>query len=440
MQLSSSAEAMTPQLRAARAREEFLMIRNSYLTSARPIQTPEHLKGRTSALQSLIDALTSPGRHAFIYGYRGVGKSSLAQTTAFLLQSSMSSPILVACEPTSTFANVCRDIIQIALNVPALETKEARKISVGANVAGYGGNLGYETNPNRQQIEISSVNDAIALLRQACAHFGPGFIVVVDEFDQLSSAEEHQKFALLLKQISDQRIPVRFTFCGIAESIDRLFSQHESIFRQIHSVLVERLDLQSCIDIIQDASKALKIEIRDDFTYRVAQVSDGFPSFVHLISEKIFTAAFDLDGSKVTQASYERGILEAVGSVELSLKRSYEAALHRNTHKYEHVIWAVAYDKLLEVNIDIIWRHYNTICEHLQITPVTRANVSSKLGQLTTEQYGKLLEKPRRSNYTFTERMTRAYARLRAEKSGCLLGPENPAFARRLPNGSSQLP
>ena len=64
-------------------RDEFLTIRNAFLTSAQPIQSPEHLKGRTRALQALQDSLTSPGRHAFIYGYRGVGKSSLRKLRHF---------------------------------------------------------------------------------------------------------------------------------------------------------------------------------------------------------------------------------------------------------------------------------------------------------------------------------------------------------------------
>jgi hypothetical protein len=133
----------------------------------------------------------------------------------------------------------------------------------------------------------------------------------------------------------------------------------------------------------------------------------------------------------VTQDAYEQGIVEAIGSVELTLKRGYEDALHRNTHKYEHVIWAVAGDKLLDVNIDMIWKHYNSICDQLRINPVTRANLATKLNQLAQLKYGNLLTKPRRSNYTFSEKMMRAYARLRADKNGCSLGPENPALVAR---------
>lgn len=422
---------MIEMTRASELREKFLMVRNIYLTSARPIQSPEHLKGRAKSLKALVDALTSPGRHAFIYGFRGVGKSSLAQTTAFQLQQSASAPILIGCEPASTFAQICSDILRIALATDPLETKgKTNKLTLGGSVSGYGANIGLEKSQVRQELTINSINDAIAYFKKACELFSPGFIVVIDEFDQLTNIEDHKRFALLLKQLSDQNVRVRFIFCGIAESIEKLFSQHESIFRQIHSEQVERLSLQAGLDILDDAAAALKMEIQDNFRYRIAQISDGFPSFVHLISEKVLTATFDEGYTAVNQKTYELGIMEAIGSVELSLKRSYETALHKNTHKYEHVIWAVAADELLEANVDMIWAHYSAICDKTGINPVTRINLNTKLNQLSQVAYGNLLAKPRRSNYTFSEKMMRAYARLRAERQGCELGPENPGIRK----------
>jgi hypothetical protein len=423
---------MTPSVGTGITREEFLTIRNAFLTSAQPIQSPQHLKGRSRASKTLLDALTAPGRHAFIYGYRGVGKSSLAQTTAYQLQSSTGAPILIGCEPDSSFAQICKDVLRVALGVQPLEAKgKSTKVNVGGSFAGYGANLGVEKTPGRPEIEIESVNDAVTFFKAACSRFPQGFIVVVDEFDQLTEPEEHARFALLLKQLSDQKVPVRLIFCGIADSIEKLFNEHGSIFRQVHCELVDRLGMQACLEIMDDAAAALKIKVRDDFRYRIAKISDGFPAFVHLIAEKVFTATFDRGSPVVTQQTYEEGILEAIGSVELTLKRNYESALHRNTHKYEHVIWSVASDEFLDVNVDTIWKNYVSICDELKIKTVTRANVTTKLNQLSKDTYARLLIKPRRSNYSFSEKMMRAYARLRAERHGVQLGPENPGIIKR---------
>lgn len=407
-------------------RETFISLRGQYLTSS-PIQSPEHLKGRDRALRSLVDALQAPGRHAFIYGYRGVGKSSLTQTAAYQLQYSSGAPVFVACDSSSTFSQLCSDIIKAALRVDPLEKKGQNKLSLGANLATLGGaNIGFERGSQPISIDIGSVNDAILYFQGAAKKFLPGFVVLIDEFDQLSDPLEHRKFATLIKQLSDQRLPIRLIFCGIAESIDRLFAEHESIFRLIHSENVDRLAFQACLDIISDAAIHLKIPIDKGYMYRIAKISDGFPYFVHLICEKIFTVAFDRELSKVDSEAYADGIDQAITSVEFSLKRTYENALHKNTRKYEHVIWAVANHRLLDVNIDDIWSSYVGICDKISISPVRRENIITKLNQLTQPAYGEMLKKPRRSNFTFSEKMMRAYARLRAERVGCSLGPENP--------------
>lgn len=411
-------------------REEFLQVRKEFLT-ARPITSPEHLKGREKALLALTDALRTPGKHAFIYGYRGVGKTSLAQTAAYQIQHSAGVPVIVGCEPGSTFESVVLDIVRRALAIDPLEKKGQTKLAIGGGLPQLGSaNFSFDKNYTPNEIRINNVSDAISYLDAACKRFTFGFTVLVDEFDQLKNQQCHARFANLLKQVNDQGLSVKFIFCGIAETVEDLFSSHESIFRQIHTTSVDPLPLQARIDILDDAAEALQISLRSDFKYRISQISDGFPSFVHLIAEKVFTCAYDRNGCDVDRDSYDEGLIEAVQSVEFKLKRAYENALHKNTHKYEHVIWAAAGHKFFDVNVDIVWNNYIDVCHQIGEQPLGRANINTKLNQLTTPEYGSILEKVRRSNYTFTEKMMRGYARLRAERHGCVLGEENPGLAK----------
>ena len=58
------------------------------LSPARAIDSPELLKGRDEQLQEIRrGAWYQGGRQIFIYGYRGVGQTSLAQTAAHQHQS-----------------------------------------------------------------------------------------------------------------------------------------------------------------------------------------------------------------------------------------------------------------------------------------------------------------------------------------------------------------
>ena len=306
-------------------RERFLEIRNRFLTSAIPIQSTEHLKGRNKSLNALVDALSSPGRHAFVYGFRGVGKTSLSQTAAFQLQHSAGSPILLSCDSSSSFGTLCSGAITQAMKIDPLERKGQLKLNIGGTIPGIGGaNVTYEQIRHNLELEIKSANAATAYFKAVTQKNGFGLIIVIDEFDNLTSNDDHKKFATLVKILSDQNIPVKFIFCGIADEIERLFSAHESISRQIHSEKVDQLNFQARLDIINDAEKALKITMKKDFKFRIAQISDGFPAFIHLIAEKTFTSAFDADEKFISDESYVAGLQDACSSIEFSMKNRYE--------------------------------------------------------------------------------------------------------------------
>lgn len=120
----------------------------------------------------------------------------------------------------------------------------------------------------------------------------------------------------------------------------------------------------------------------------------------------------------------------AINSVELTLKNHYESAVHRNTKKLEPIVWAIAADKLLEVNVDTIWNNYVKICTDVKILPEDRKRVASYVSTMCKPNYGSILFRQRHANYTFAEKMMRAYARLRAEKDGCQIGAENPDYVK----------
>ncbi len=69
----------------------------AHLTPSLHITTPERLFGREKKLTEIERAFNSPGRHIFIHGDRGVGKTSLALTAANLRQAGSEEPIYILC-------------------------------------------------------------------------------------------------------------------------------------------------------------------------------------------------------------------------------------------------------------------------------------------------------------------------------------------------------
>lgn len=141
----------------------FKRLMKEHLTPARAISTPEHLKGRTQNLRQIDRAFNSPGKHIFIYGDRGVGKTSLAQTAAYLHQSVDGEPILVACDTTSFFQTI-RDAVRRALPTSTRINQKTTESRIKAVV----GKFGYEwgtTIVNGDVPPIETINEAVLLLK-----------------------------------------------------------------------------------------------------------------------------------------------------------------------------------------------------------------------------------------------------------------------------------
>lgn len=79
---------------------------NQILSSSQPIRSAEFLLGRENNLRDIQRNLATKGRHVFIFGDRGVGKTSLAQTAATEFHPSDSEPIVVAGAEGETFGSI----------------------------------------------------------------------------------------------------------------------------------------------------------------------------------------------------------------------------------------------------------------------------------------------------------------------------------------------
>jgi hypothetical protein len=137
--------------------------------------------------------------------------------------------------------------------------------------------------------ESVSINEAARLLQFLAKEVGQKLVVVVDEFDQVTSKKEQQNFANFIKHISDKHVPSSFIFCGIGESIDRLMAAHESADRYFHTVSLGRLPWEARFDIVTAAAEVLGIEIDNGTIVRIARIrasvaqleSKGIPKSVN---------------------------------------------------------------------------------------------------------------------------------------------------------------
>jgi len=92
------------------AEEMFREVMKRHFTPSRSISSTEYLRGREPQLRQIDRAFNSEGKHIFVHGDRGVGKTSLGRTTAFVHGSPEGNPPTIECEKSTGPYQLLRDI------------------------------------------------------------------------------------------------------------------------------------------------------------------------------------------------------------------------------------------------------------------------------------------------------------------------------------------
>lgn len=404
---------------------EFVRILQQHLRPSSPVDSYEHLYGRERQLEQLKQAMYSPGRHAFIYGDRGVGKTSLAKTAAYRQHPADGEPVFVACGLDTTFKTLVSEIVaQLRTRRGVSEKKETTKTTIGIK------NMGVERTSERTRDVapvVSDINSATEALKSLTAGWSGRAVVVIDEFDQLKSQDDQRQFAEFIKQLGDHAVNLAILFCGIGKSLDDLLASHGSSYRYLEGIELPRLNVSGRWEIIDRSSEALGIHVDADSRFRIQAISDGFPHYVHLVCEKLYWHLFQREEvvTEATPEDYMEAVRVACSSIESHLRQAYDRATMKDNDVYEEVLWALADHYELLRNVDAIFRSYLRIMETRNSQPLDRKQFVSRLNNLKSARHGAILGSNRRSWYEFSENMVRGYVRLRAEDQGVRLALEH---------------
>lgn len=408
-------------------RETFEHALTTKLSPTTPIRSPEFLRGREKRLEDIRRSLVQPGRHIFIYGDRGVGKTSLAQTAAYEHQSSDHDPIILACDPSSSFYRMAQDIGSALLNSDPLVTKQVTQGKASATV----GHLSVEmqnTIEKGRVPTVTSMNEASALVEFLSRQHSKQPVVVIDEFERITNPDERSLFADFIKQLGDRSIPIRLIFCGVGSALDELLGAHHSCYRYLTTVELDRLGYTPRLEIIDGALSAFSLSVDETTKTRIATISDGFPHYVHLLTEKLLWAVFE-DPEAVSCTSvkhYTQAVKSASEDIQAHLKALYEKATKKYTNTYEEILWAVADHHEIKRRSTDIFDSYLRICTSKHVDPLTRGQFNQRMSSLKTPGFGPALKGSRQGWYEFQENILRGYVRLRAEEQGVPLDTEHP--------------
>ncbi|MFJ3463719.1 hypothetical protein [Achromobacter spanius] len=143
--------------------------------------------------------------------------------------------------------------------------------------------------------------------------------MLLDEFDAIPDVAQRNLFAALLKGLGDRGVNLKFIFTGVGRSLEELLGAHLSAQRQIGGVEVPRLGWEARLEIVTEAARHFGLGMDNNVKYRIGILSDGFPAYVHLITEEMLWQAFDDSEicDELGPDHYLLGLRKAIGRVTM---------------------------------------------------------------------------------------------------------------------------
>lgn len=383
-------------------------------TPIQPIQEKDFFRGRLNQLTKIVEALNEKGQHAILYGERGVGKTSLAN----IMYHSYTNiyPIKITCESTHTFQSLWQ--------------KAFSKISYSRTIEGVGF-------VKTKKEELVSMTDCIncnseidtSQIVDMLNKLGDDFRImfIFDEFDNINDTKTKRSFADLIKSLSDNNINSTIVLVGIADSIEELIGNHQSLERCLKQVKMPRMKIEECKEIITKGIEFLGFRMDKEVLDKIIEFSSGFPHYVHLLCKFGCMELIQNDKDNFSMAYLTIAINKGIEDTSEQLRFSYRQAIStaNSSEKWKHILSACASCRLDEFNtfsIANIVEQYNKIMSKTTKRVSRNSDINYNVNTLTKVDRGEILLKLGRgqsTRYTFKNPMMRAFIKLKMNESVC---------------------
>lgn len=410
-------------------RKDFVKQLRHYVHPSTEISVPEQLKGRSTQLRLLRDCFETEGENAFIWGLRGVGKTSLVHTACNEYSDTVQLASVVGCEKTSTIDGLFTDIFRRIVQNGKVNTTER---GVKAKLSALGVTLEGEGRSYKETLEIPSINfasDLLATILRPDFENDKVWVIIVDEFDLLENANVIDFFTALAKQISVDNVPAKFVFCGVASSLNDLIGSHESVDRYIKAIPLEPLLDGNILEVVDYIAVNFDVSLTNGQRYRIAQISCGYAHFAHVIMKEVLRLSFE-DGptdGEISDSIFKTAVQHAAQGAATRLQDAYDIATRKGSDKYVEVLWSVADGQLLTKQFKNIRTDYLKLMQLRKGREVLEdeKQFRNHLNALCKESNGKILRREKTGWYSFNDPMLRSYVRLMAHNSDIDLGAES---------------
>lgn len=260
-------------------------------TPGAPINRFELFSGRLEQVGDVLNAINQRGRHVVLFGERGVGKTSLVTVLPDVEGYEPFRFVRVNCNTTDNFYSLWRKVFR---------------------------ELGVDVDPEDIPESAEDIRYALKDIERAS--------IIIDELDRLEDDEAISLLADTVKSLSDHSTPVTLILVGVADSIDALIGDHESVGRALVQVRMPRMSESELAGIIDNGCKKLELGIQWPARARIARLSEGLPHYTHSLCLHAAQRAVLDDREEIIWNDVSAATDMTVRKADHTIKNAYQIA------------------------------------------------------------------------------------------------------------------
>jgi Cdc6-like AAA superfamily ATPase len=308
-------------------------------TPTTPIDERALFAGRRYQLQKVIDTINQKGQHAIIFGERGVGKTSLSNVLSSFLGSPNSIVLSprVNCDGQDSFDSIWKKVFD---SITRTQTAKA---------VGFVTEAKRKTRPVSEELSTPATPDSIRRFLTGLSQ-GTLPILIIDEFDRLPRPVK-AAFADTIKNLSDHAVEVTVVLVGVADSVDELIREHQSVERALVQIRMPRMSVQEIEEIVNNGLRNLGMTIDPEAMNRITILSQGLPHYTHLLARDSARGALASGNLQITLQVVDDAIKKALEDAQQSIRSAWHKATMspRKNNLFADVLLACALAKTDEL-------------------------------------------------------------------------------------------
>lgn len=294
-----------------------------------PIDQKTLFAGRLNEIVDVANAVSQRGQHVILYGERGVGKTSLATVISqmFRSEATLLACGSVNCDKTTTFSSLWKKVFR-EMPVASTQQQDGVQSATTPSISTLSSMLPEEVTPDD--------------IRHILQRMGKT-IIVIDELDRIEDPDATTLLADTVKNLSDHSVDTTLILVGVADSVETLIGEHQSVDRALVQIRMPRMKEEELVEIINKGCAQTEMEVDPAEKRRIARLSQGLPHYTHLLALHAFQAAIRRDSPTVEHGDVREAVEKALSQAQQTTVSAYlRATSSSRENLYPQVLLACA--------------------------------------------------------------------------------------------------